>query len=46
MLWKAIKLTALTASGASVLGALVFGTDLTSYVRSSCDSMSRSVKEM
>ena len=45
MLWKAIKLTALTVSGASVLGALVFGTDLTSYVRSSCNSMSRSVKD-
>jgi chromosome segregation ATPase len=45
MLWTAIKLGAMTLGGAAVLGVLVFGADLTSYVRSSCTSFSSSVKE-
>jgi len=45
MLWKAIKLGALTAAGAATLGGLVFGADLASYVRSSYSSVSHAVKD-
>jgi hypothetical protein len=45
MLWKAIKLAALTTSGAAVLGGALFGSDLVSYVGSSCRSVSLVVKE-
>jgi chromosome segregation ATPase len=45
MLWKAIKLGALTTGGAAVLGGMLFGSDLTSYVGSSFHSVSLAVKE-
>ena len=45
MLWKAMKLTALTVGGAGLVGGMIFGSDLVSYVRSSFSSISRAVKE-
>jgi hypothetical protein len=45
MLWKAIKLTAVTVGGSALLGGFIFGTDLGSYVRSSFNSTARSVKD-
>jgi hypothetical protein len=45
MLWKAVKLTALTTASAAAIGGLVFGSDLVSYVRSSCSTISTAVKD-
>jgi chromosome segregation ATPase len=45
MLWKAMKLTALTTASAAGIGGLVFGSDLVSYVRSSAHTVSASVKD-
>jgi chromosome segregation ATPase len=45
MLWKAMKLGALTIGGGALLGGLIFGSDLTSYIRSSSNSISRSIKD-
>lgn len=45
MLWKVMKLGALTLGGAAVLGALALGPDVVSYVRTSCHSISREVKD-
>jgi chromosome segregation ATPase len=45
MLWKAIKLGVITAAGAGILGGVLFGTDLVSYVGSSFHSISLAVKE-
>jgi chromosome segregation ATPase len=45
MLWKAMKLAALTTASAAAVGGLVFGADLVSYVRSSCHSVSLAVKD-
>jgi hypothetical protein len=45
MLWKAIKVTAITLGGAALAGGFVYGTQMGSYVRSTCNSMFRTVKE-
>ena len=45
MLWKALKLGALTVGGGALIGGLVLGSDLGSYVRSSCKSMRIAVKD-
>jgi hypothetical protein len=45
MLWKAIKLRTLTLAAGAVLGGLVFGSDLASYVRSSGHWASRAVTD-
>jgi hypothetical protein len=45
MLWKAVKLAALTTAGAAAIGGVVFGSDLLSYVRSSAHSVSLAVKD-
>jgi chromosome segregation ATPase len=45
MLWKAVKLAALTTVSGAAIGGLVFGSDLVSYVRSSCNSVSQTVKD-
>ena len=45
MFWKTMKLTALTTAGAAAIGGLAFGTDLVSYVRSSCREVSSTVKD-
>jgi hypothetical protein len=45
MLWKLIKYGTLTTGGALMVGGLVLGSDLGSYVRSSCREMRVSVKD-
>jgi len=45
MLWKAMKLAALTTASAAAIGGVVFGSDLVSYVRSSCHTVSLAVKD-
>ena len=45
MLWKTIKLAAVTTTGAAVLGGALLGSDLLSYVGSSYHSVSGAVKE-
>jgi len=45
MFWKVVKLSALTTAGAAAIGGMAFGTDLVSYVRSGCRSVSSSVKD-
>lgn len=45
MLWKAMKLGAVATSGAVVLGGLVFGSDLASYLRSSRNSVAMAVHD-
>lgn len=45
MLWKALKLGALTVGGGAIIGGLVLGSDLGSYLRSSCKSVRVAVKD-
>ncbi|MDP9175482.1 MAG: hypothetical protein M3O30_16695 [Planctomycetota bacterium] len=45
LIWKAIKIVAITTGSAAALGGLVFGTELTSYLRSSANSMTSIVKD-
>ena len=45
MLWKLIKYGALAGGGALLVGGLVLGSDLGSYVRSSCREMRVAVKD-
>ena len=45
MIWKAIKLGTLTAGVGLLAGGLVLGSDLGSYLRSSCRSVQVSVKD-
>src|SRR5579871_2089041 len=45
MLWKAIKLGAITTGGAAILGGLCLGSDLGSYVRTSFHEVRASVKD-
>jgi chromosome segregation ATPase len=45
MCWKAVKLLALTTVSAGAIGGLVFGSDLVSYVKSSCNTVSQTVKD-
>jgi hypothetical protein len=45
MLWKAIKLGAITTGGLAMLGGLALGTDLGSYVRTSFHEVRSSVKD-
>jgi len=45
MLWKAIKLSAITAAAAGVVGFVVFGTDFVSYAHSSWHAVASSVKQ-
>jgi hypothetical protein len=45
MLWKAIKLGAITTGGAAILGGLALGSDLGSYVRTSVHDVRSSVKD-
>lgn len=45
MLWKMIKYGGLTAGAGLLAGGLVLGSDLGSYVRSSCRSMQVAVKD-
>lgn len=45
MLWKVIKYGALTTGGGLLVGGLVLGSDLGSYVRSSCRSVRVAVKD-
>ncbi|HEY2588902.1 MAG TPA: hypothetical protein VGI81_24375 [Tepidisphaeraceae bacterium] len=45
MIWKAIKFGTLTAGVGLLAGGLVLGSDLGSYLRSSCHSMQVSIKD-
>jgi hypothetical protein len=45
MLWKAVKIGALTTGGAAILGGLALGSDLGSYVRTSVCEVRSSVKD-
>jgi hypothetical protein len=45
MWWKALKLGLVTTGSAAAIGGLVFGSDLSSYVRSSCTSMTSVVRD-
>src|SRR5437588_11376274 len=45
MLWKALKLGALTVGGGALIGGIVLGSDLGSYIRSSCKSVRVAVKD-
>jgi len=45
MLWKAIKIGAITTGGAAILGGLALGSDLGSYVRTSVHEVRSSVKD-
>src|SRR5690348_8536618 len=45
MLWKMIKIGAMSVGGAMLAGGLVFGTDLGSYIRSSASEVRASVKD-
>lgn len=45
MVWKALKLGALTVGGGAIIGGLVLGSDLGSYLRSSCKSVRVAVKD-
>jgi len=45
MLWKAIKLGAITTGGAAILGGLALGSDLGSYVKTSFHEVRSSVKD-
>jgi hypothetical protein len=45
MVWKALKLGALTVGGGAIIGGLVLGSDLGSFVRSSCKSVRVAVKD-
>ena len=45
MLWKLIKLSTLATGGALLVGGLVFGTELASYVRSSCREVRSAVRD-
>ena len=40
MIWKAIKVGVLSTAAAAVVGGIVFGSDLGSYVKSSARCMS------
>lgn len=44
MLWKAMKLATITLGTAALVGGFVYGTDAGSYVRSSYNSLFRTVK--
>jgi uncharacterized protein (DUF3084 family) len=45
MILKAVKIGAITAAGACLVGGLLFGTDLVSYVTSSARSVQTAVKD-
>jgi len=45
MLWKCAKISAIVLIGSAVVGGLVFGSDLVSYVGSSAASVRKAVKE-
>src|SRR6476469_811818 len=45
MLWKAIKIGAITTGGTAILGGLALGSELGSYVRTSVHEVRTSVKD-